>query len=895
MADCPLGSTKDTEHGTEVRSAKLVTAGADITPDAIDSALARAMVAEAETIGLPPGVGFWPVHEVMAYDPLARQLHADVVSSRNTHINRVPSRMDTKLRYGKKKILGNPDYKFSQDVGEEVDQIQIAVNALKKTSKEGKVGDWVLDPNELEPAIPISDKIVEFTKWYKDNVTAKVYEIRTGKHQNVDPILMEYKININDPKAYRAALNEVWKYHQLIKEDLTKRGLWQTKPHARRKLFQEVRDGKYDLWKNLQNDLPSSSRMQAVIQKTFGYIDRRVGSDFYVPFNDGAFGFLPVANEKANILHDLREIKTQIESGLMDKRKGDLYQKILVERLNRVNELELSTQNQAARQLPGQKILPRRHWTTSFLYKNPEGASYRFDTDFDLMHRRFVWSNMGARHLNEIYDRARMVLPQIKNQALNHYIMNWIDGIRGVKGYQEDAWIRWLAKKLTPWKVTETQIREWVTNIMKFQAITKLFLGPAYSLINGSQTVLTTMGLAGPEVVGRALARTLRTGNQAWREAKALGLLGEVGESILRESEAIGYSGVGRFMDRFMKKYPFAITARFSEDFNRVLAFNVGKLLSEADRTRLKPILKTLNLRGVKPGSKAEARAWGKAFMEATQFILSKEDRPTAFVGGAGRRLLGQFRSFGANYISLYANAWKHDKMSAFKMTAGLWFLAGLPGFPLYETMRNQIIKTTGHDLLPEWNGLSGIMERVGWGAWVPHSIDLTTRIEPFNLPRSLAARDLASTAFGPTLGPLFGLAEDITAEGASSPQAIKTMLRMVSPYLVSAGEAYSEYKRGGVFTPAGTLIGKQNLPQLIFRGIGMRPPMKQAYFQTRNKLKVALLSGNMDLVRQIAKDSRANGVIVTSKMVKRLQGEIKADKRKKAIDELEDIFFPRN
>jgi hypothetical protein len=138
----------------------------------------------------------------------------------------------------------------------------------------------------------------------------------------------------------------------------------------------------------------------------------------------------------------------------------------------------------------------------------------------------------------------------------------------------------------------------------------------------------------------------------------------------------------------------------------------------------------------------------------------------------------------------------------------------------------------------------------------------------------------------------MVGLGETISREGIGSPETAKDVLRMVSPYIVSAGEAYAEAKRGGVFTPGGQLIARQNPVQLAARAVGMRAPIKKYYFNARSKIMAAYESGRPEMVPAMVAEARKEGIFITTPMLNRMKGQVKSKER--TVDEPADIFFPR-
>ncbi len=138
----------------------------------------------------------------------------------------------------------------------------------------------------------------------------------------------------------------------------------------------------------------------------------------------------------------------------------------------------------------------------------------------------------------------------------------------------------------------------------------------------------------------------------------------------------------------------------------------------------------------------------------------------------------------------------------------GLLVVGGPPAIPLYQSLRGFLIRHK-LDVLPEYNGLSGGIALLGLGAkGIPGmdpaakllakvgetmgNIDMAQTASPVNYPRSLAVRDIASSAGGPTFGAIPGLLEDINQSGLISQPVAKDLLRAISPTLFPCKSLFS-------------------------------------------------------------------------------------------------------
>jgi len=848
MAKCvSVVETKDGE--TEVRDPRLIVVGADVSPAAIDGEGTRAFADEMRK-GLSPIKSFVPPYVTMGSEESTKGFYAYMNRIRRTLHMQMPARLDRRYNKLVEKHFGAA-HKWSTEPHGDGEQFVLMHDVLERPVKNGAVGGYELNMSKLDKGFKVDPKIEAFAKEYKERVTEDLYKITSGKTAKAWFILKSLGIEDN-PRNLKKIMD--------LQGRIAKQGI-----------------------------IPSGVDPQLLraAQLTEGMFDIRVAQDTSIPFDNGHFLMMPIPRERAVLLEEIKQKEKQLAGGIMDPGLAKVYQATIDKNLARLQALEAAIQARESR-LPGQTILPRRYFSQMFLAKDPAGVPFRFETDIDTLHKRLVHGAMGKRWFDVMLDQGREAISQTQNKDLQKFTVDWINAMRGVKGFQQDAWIRATASRFSKYGVSEDMIRKDISELMKFQAVTKLFVSPRFALVNSMQSIMTLLPLVGPKIFFRAVARAYQVGGEAWQRAGRAGLLDESGVRFLRESES--YGGATK-LDWFIKNWPIARVATLTESINRVTSYEAGRMLDEAGQARLKPILRTLFTKEEMSAARLR-HEYGLSMVDATQFILAKEGRPLAFVGGAAQQLVGQFRTFGIAYTTLLHDMWKHDKRSFARAMASLWFVGGLPAFPFYDFVRNRFLKHAGIDL-PEWNGFSGALSLLGAGAWIPHTIDVTTSVEPFNLPRSFSARDLASTALGPTFGPMVGLGEDVSQYGPGSPQAIKTGMRMVSPEIVAAGEAGTEWWRGGVSSPAGMPIAKQTGPQLLARGLGIRGPIKGTYIQARRDLSAALERGDWKLVDSLKAKYRAEGLIIPKQMISRLKGEIKANKTKSQLDEMGDIFFP--
>jgi hypothetical protein len=406
----------------------------------------------------------------------------------------------------------------------------------------------------------------------------------------------------------------------------------------------------------------------------------------------------------------------------------------------------------------------------------------------------------------------------------------------------------------------------------------------------------------------------------AWREAFQQGVLHERG--VTRFTEEAGT----RIFSEFGKK--LAGPAEFTENFNRVVSYwtgkhyflSHGKLNPLAIRT-ISPELarrvtpeqvrrvflsggKGIKEKGLRAKVHEAAVASGRGAVNATQFILTSEGKPLLFAGGAGNRLIGQFKTFPVAYSLLLKDAYLLGKSGGrlglskkeawapyIRMVSSLGVFGGLPTLAAgatfgsssiaYDSVRKEMYKL-GLPLLPAESGLGFVtnsaLELSGLGARSP--LDITSGIEPFNWPRH--SRYLFPWLLGPALGAGYTAYTNIKDPRRTWPEAAKEMIKLVSPGAGAIAEASGEAARGGVFTPvANRRVAKRSWPHIAARGAGLQPPVLSQRRKYLDDLSLAMEAKRPKDMRRIIKEARSYGIIIGDKDIATLKGSL-TTKRKR-------------
>lgn len=248
------------------------------------------------------------------------------------------------------------------------------------------------------------------------------------------------------------------------------------------------------------------------------------------------------------------------------------------------------------------------------------------------------------------------------------------------------------------------------------------------------------------------------------------------------------------------------------------------------------------------------------------------------------RRSATQFKSFTVGYWSLYGNmaqnAFKHGDWAPFLTTnAALFMLGGLKAFPLYDSVRNLAIRELGW-APPENSGLYSLGSAIGLGD-VGNNINITSSVEPFNLPQSVSAQDLLQFAGGPAFGSALNLFNTARESGVTSAEAKRSALRAVAPPLLAWGDAISERNAGGLFDKKGRKIVDVKDAEYATRLLGLNVNPRAKYYDWRSKIQAALEGGRPAMAATMRAQAASEGVYISDEAMSQTKGQIKSAKTK--------------
>ncbi len=256
------------------------------------------------------------------------------------------------------------------------------------------------------------------------------------------------------------------------------------------------------------------------------------------------------------------------------------------------------------------------------------------------------------------------------------------------------------------------------------------------------------------------------------------------------------------------------------------------------------------------------ANDYGMAATDILQFRLRAEGKPQAFVGGAGRRLAGQFKQWPSNLATLYKNVIKNGDPAMLARAAGtIYFLGGATamtgGELLYNPLRNELLKH-GY-ILPRETGFQQVANQLGFGGHL-ENVDILSLRDPIGLPRD--AKAVPSWIAGPTIGSLYDLWRNIDESQGDSSKVAKSVLSAVSPQLRAAVDAAEEFRHGGVTSPTGHILARRPMSSVVIRGLDLSPSVKTQRYQFKADIITALENHQVEAAQQLMKQARTKGIM---------------------------------
>ena len=286
----------------------------------------------------------------------------------------------------------------------------------------------------------------------------------------------------------------------------------------------------------------------------------------------------------------------------------------------------------------------------------------------------------------------------------------------------------------------------------------------------------------------------------------------------------------------------------FIEKFNHVHMTNAGAW-------------KGRNILGYHP---VQAARYGAAVSRGTNWLYGMIDKPALFTGPAGRAV-GLFKTWVVNYVEKmvdYGRMAVQDGNSAplIRSVVALMLTAGTAGIPMYREAKQQIIKRTGKDILPEINPV----EWLTWMAGLGSGWTIEGALSPFNLPQTPGG-------LADTIAPLSTLRELGTDP-----------LKAVTPLAVSGAiEALKETAAGQALHPkTGKPIARRGAADVAATAFRLRQPAQALRARALSEIANAFQGGNAALVRRIVADARRQGLLIDQGTIAAIRRRVEVERR---------------
>ncbi len=412
--------------------------------------------------------------------------------------------------------------------------------------------------------------------------------------------------------------------------------------------------------------------------------------------------------------------------------------------------------------------------------------------------------------------------------SLRNYFLEWANGIRGVSSFAEKSYIAQGISNLSGGKLSPYEARRafeiGVEAVMAMQYLLKIGISwIRFPIVNLSQNTLT-FALAGPKAYFAGLKDALKAlARDNWAEARHAGVLVEdfrpLAEANLEGLAKLG-SRVGDVI-HYAKKLGFL--PQMSENFNRAVAYHVGKRVAEMNPTLAKQLAPTANF-GTRKGIYQVARE----MVSRTQWEYTPIQMPIITRSPMGR-LLWQFRSYSSFYIQ-YLNDLR--KMGRYKeLATALGMQAALVGtgllpFNLWERIREHAMRHWGVDL-PELRPIKAASE-----AFLPgRPLTLEQSFEPWNPPGTV------EQLLGPTIGPMVGGMFAMSGSEEQRKKFLEKLPERISPpvarFLKGTLDPEARTEPSKLY-PEGRPLGKRPLMEKLHLGAST----EQIYNEIQNRMK---------------------------------------------------------
>jgi hypothetical protein len=643
-------------------------------------------------------------------------------------------------------------------------------------------------------------------------------------------------------------------------------------------------------------------------------------------YQDGFFPVRPVEHERELLMNDFRDLQ-RIQSTSGDTNYTRAMTEALQDKQKRLDELAKEELEQVTRAKPSRDIAPttpsRR---TQYLDVDKAGtAKFLYDRNIQQLMQRYFNNIMSKRFFDELYvmygGAKKAIESRIQTGSVHaasegrnviDFMTDIVNNQRGVRGFHEDKWARMLLRSFRearakygsstlrnvpilgrvvgkhPYEIpTQEDISHMMSEVMRYQYVTKLLMSPRFPLVNVTQSLLpwavtpsgsfarsTAQVMAGPVEVVRAW-RTGRPAQRAilqpWHEAMMDGTIGGANQYVI-ETSSNNFTRLERLL---------GTPANWTESYNRVSARWIGKqhiLNGGAPHSAVRGFHKELRQELAQARSVNDtktilrlANRYGRAMNDTTNFQMSTLGRPQGYVGSATRRGAGQFKTYTVG-LMMYAKDLRHDPWAAAKFATLMFGLGGLTGWfgaKGARIIRNQIIKASGW-VPPQGSGFGTLIEAVP--LMIPGLPQLASSFDPWNIPASAldAIEFLGGPSFGGAVGAVGRTAYDISQGEYRA--ATKHIPRALAPAVVQHADTLAETARGYATSKRGKKIAERPWWKTVGRGFGLQPSAESERYQILQDIRAAKIGGHPETVRKLITAARAQGHIITQKDVNRLR-----------------------
>lgn len=713
-----------------------------------------------------------------------------------------------------------------------------------------------------------------------------VWEVAEGLRSENGKLVA--KVGAKDPRIMQAAvrirrnlMDPLWEYvygmDRRAPEILKKYDLPQSEKQWRR--LQAIQGGA-----SLRNQ--NIAETQAA-QDLRGMLHFDESHDLRGEYVDGYLTHQPIANEKVELLNQIHQLQTIPKTS-----RTAVEMATLQERIKRLQTIEMQRVKQMVGALPNRDMVPKRQYFGPVMAsEHPGAAEVLLEKDLPKILGRYINGITRKRAMDQTLFEYRKLNGQVASSVLD-FDTQYINNLRGVRGYREDIGLANMVDNFTKHtgkNVHIGDVKHAADVMMKLNNLLKLSLNFVRFPIVLSQHVGLTNMVESPRAVMKGLAAIMTNPKRAFMETMSEGLI-DRDDEFLGAVDEITPSNWGRLMRAWTS------STRWADYFRKTITYQGFKRAALEDMTqnRFKP---SPNFRGFTkdvPGRSpiATARAYGVAATDTLQFRLQAEGKPQAFVGGAARRLWGQFKQWPINIMGYYIDVLKEgDPKKTARLLATLFMYGGYTlgtGEVARNVMNGWVVKHG--DSIPaglrKWllSGESGwqtVINQMGLGDGWADNIDILSLKDPIGLPRSI--EDLPSWAAGPTFGGIYDFAKEM-ATGPDAGQATKALLSAISPQLRAGIDAYEEQKQGGVFSPTGRTLAMRNPEAIVIRGLDLSPSVRTTRYQYKQELIKAMESGQFDTFSDLMDEAQKKGIVFDKRDMQQIKALVKTEAKRQAI-----------